>query len=98
MHCLSPYYIPEKGEELFAAVHRHIVAGYLSNLAAGKQITPPLSGNGLLLTKNYVIWKMTVSIGMDSMNMNIEIFQEGSVTPAVLCIALQSINYLFKEH
>lgn len=96
--CTGPYYIPEKGGELFAAVHHHIVASCLSSLAAGKQITPPFLGNGLLLTKNYGIWKMMISIGEDNMNMNVEIFQEGSVTPAALCNALQSINPSFKEH
>ena len=80
--CEGPYYIPEKGGELFAAVHHHIVAGCLSALAAGKQITPPFLGNGLLLTKNYGIWKMMISIGEGNMSMNVDIFQEGSVTPA----------------
>ena len=37
-------------------------------------------------------------MGVHSMNINIEIYQEGFVTPTVLCNALQSINHLFKEH
>ena len=41
---------------------------------------------------------MMISMGEGNMSMNIEIFQEGSVTPAALCNALQSINHSFKEH
>ena len=94
---LPSYNFPEKGGEPFAAIHHHVVAKALCLLSKEHDITFPLKGRGLLLTKAYGIWMMKMDMGDGRMKIQLKSFNEGLTNANVLCGVLQSFAEIVHE-
>ena len=94
---LASYNFPQKGGELFAAIHHHIVPKALCSLSKNNDIVFPFEGRGLLLTKAYGIWVMAMEMEDGRMKIQLRSFNEGLTDANMLCGVLLSSAEISQE-